>query len=260
LKALLRAKAQALVQRAEERPVMLSYAADATSLKINAQSSMMLQGARVTRRGKSLVEFLLQRGILYAPTVAGEVEASLLVADPSPLREGKTAWHDFAACCSFYPLLRKAKPTGLVVTHVCCDRAVLSALARALQHRRKAYYHPTTGPALGPQRALLQQTDLMVSTGCGAHDVHNGLRWCLAPFGSLELLSALHISIVSLRNSFQGIVAALQPFLVRYLAFRPCDPNLRQSARTSGRRWTPQWIFWSRSPTWTRCSRASTSG
>jgi len=118
---------------------------------------------------------------------------------------------------------------NLWVTHVAAGRAVLSALCRALQHRRQAFYTLGIGPPLGPEALYLEQQDFMVATGCGCHDVHNALKWSLAmhTVGD-DITDSLHIAVASLRNSFEGIVSTLHAFLLRHLNFKAAGPSLRQ--------------------------------
>jgi hypothetical protein len=222
LKELLLTKQGSLLGDSGSQPLLFSYACDATSLRVSAQASTRLQeGVRVTRTGKTLIEFLLQRGLVYSISATGDIRCALVLPDPRPMNEGKSAWHDFAAACEAYPLLRKRRAQGgLVITHVAADRAVLSALARALQHRRQAYYTEGLGPAHSPEQLpLLEATDLMVATSCACHDAHNGLRWSLAEYQTEEVLKDLHLSLESLRNSFTSLVGTLPQFMRLHVTF-----------------------------------------
>jgi hypothetical protein len=89
-----------------------------------------------------------------------------------------------------------------------------------LRQRQKAYYTPGMGPPLGEEAPLKEMTDWHVSCACAAHDTHNALKWCLAPFSGPEVVKDMHVVLEALRNSFAILHAHLPRFLAAHLAYR----------------------------------------
>ena len=102
---LFRKKALRLVCEAQNRPVLFVYAADATSLLCRADAEAALAGTLVRSRGRSLLELLMQRGVVKTVSAAGEERLALLFTEPKQLTMGKSVWHVFAAASRFFPVL-----------------------------------------------------------------------------------------------------------------------------------------------------------
>jgi hypothetical protein len=219
LKAFFKEKALQLVREADQQPILCSYGSDATSLLCQATETALLDGSRVARQGKVLLELLMERGFLKTRTFAGQEKVALSFRDPLPLGLGKNAWNLFTAGTLFFPMLREIGHRGVSIFHLCEERAVFQALDRMFRQRHKAYYTPGLGPDLGDEAILLFLCDWFVSTGCGAHDVQSALKWALAPHASVEDLKDLHIVMESLRNSFAILHARMPRFLISHLAF-----------------------------------------
>ena len=216
LKAHFQRKVRSLLARAAGRPVLFSYSCDGTPMKIavRVSSEGLAPNDAVNRRGRSCVEFLLQRGWYKTVGPEGNVLMCALLADPIPLSHGKSSWYLYAAAEKFAPLTQSLGHEGICVTHYAFDRAVFSALTskRFRQHeqyheRRKAKTITNRGP---PTRCL----DWAVGTGCAMRDAQNGLKWALArSTESGDVVRDLHICIESLRNSFLMLHSHLRPFL-----------------------------------------------
>eukprot|EP00969_Alexandrium_andersonii_P165571 7316535-Alexandrium_andersonii.AAC.1 len=58
----------------------------------------------VVRRAGAGIEFLTQRAFLKTTAASGAPVVSCLIRDPVPVNKGKTAWHEFGALCSFFPM------------------------------------------------------------------------------------------------------------------------------------------------------------
>lgn len=221
LKEVLLEDAKRLLSSSSGQPVLFSYQSDATSLLCTAQQQAALGSSAqvVIRRGKVLHELLMQRGFLKMRTPSGQDRVAILMRDPLPLTAGKSVWHLFSAAVGFFPLLRKAGAAGICIQHLAADRAVFGALDRRLRQRQEAFYTEGLGPDHGKAAKLLKLTDWCVSTGCSAHDMHNGLKWAIAAAASAEDLKSLHIAIESLRNSFALLTAELPAFLMQHIAW-----------------------------------------
>lgn len=219
LKAHLKDKCNQLVHGANGQPLLFCYSCDATSfLCADVQQNASL-GTSIVRKGKVLHEFLMQRGFCKIVHASGREQLEVLFADPLPLTEGKSCWNQFAAGSKFYPMLRQQGHRGICVFHLSADRAVLSGLTRMFRQRLRAYYSDEFGPPLGPEKPLLERSDLFVASGCAAHDIQNSLKWALASCGGPECLKDAHIVIESLRNSFSLLQARVRSFLLTRLAF-----------------------------------------
>ena len=176
----LKEKCLRLVQTNQHDAVLWSYSAESTPLRTSATQVSSHAGLTVTRKGKVLQDFLLQRGLLKARPAGGEDQLAFLFTDVLPLKEGKKAGHLFSAAASFFPHLRKAGHMGIAIQHHSMDRAIFSAVGRRLEQRHKAWYTPGLGPKLGEAASLLELTDWCLGTGCCCHDVQNSVKWSLA--------------------------------------------------------------------------------
>jgi hypothetical protein len=61
LKAFFKEKALQLVREADQQPILCSYGSDATSLLCQATETALLDGSRVARQSKVLLELLMER-------------------------------------------------------------------------------------------------------------------------------------------------------------------------------------------------------
>jgi hypothetical protein len=212
-------KCMQLLADSRDQAVLWSFQSDATSLKTSARKDSIMGESHVRRRGRVLHEILLQRGFLKTKSTLGVERIALMISDVLLLTAGKKGWNLFAAAAQFFPLARKAGHRGICVQHTCADRAMFSTLDRKLRQRNQAYYTEGMGPDLGDDAVLLELTDWVVSTGCVCHDCHNGLKWGLSKYTSVEGLKDMHIVLESLRNSFTLLVERLPAFLEQHLAF-----------------------------------------
>ena len=99
----LKDKCLRLVQTNQHDAVLWSYSADSTPLRTSTTQVSSHAGLTVTRKGKVLHDFLLQRGLLRARPAGGEDQLAFLFTDVLPMTEGKKAGHLFSAAASFFP-------------------------------------------------------------------------------------------------------------------------------------------------------------
>ncbi len=215
-------KASKLISKAGERPVLGSYISDGTPKKTAVQYVEPVEGVTsIHRRGKSLQEFFLQRAYFKTLDSDGEVAVEVLLADPKPLAHVKEAWHLFAACEAFLPLLPRLHRKGISISHYGFDRGCFSALSRhLLQRHEEFHFNDHSEDAL--THAIC---DWQVCTACANHDCQNSLKWSCIPHLSnpKEGLSDLFITIESLRNSYDLLRMHLG-FLCCRISFRD-DPG-----------------------------------
>lgn len=222
VKHVLKDKCLSLVKDSQHEAVLWAYSCDATPLKCTKTIVHAAQGSTVTRRGKVLAEFLLQRGFVKAKGGKDRDQLAVMFTDVLSCREGKKTQNLFSAAATFFPLLRKAGHLGICVQAHCMDRLQFASLDKLLRQRNQAFYMEGLGPNLGDQATQLELLDWVVGVGCACHDVQNSLKWGL---GSTKIpqdkwsLCELHIVVESLRNSFDLLVTRLPQFLLDHLSF-----------------------------------------
>ena len=176
-------EAAALMRSARSQPLLYSYQSDATSFKCRMQlNSTSSEGRPMQLRGRALEEFLSERGMLKTIAANGEVHMVMLMGVPRPLRHGKTGDCHFAAACDFERPLRLSEHGSILISHVCFDRAIFTAVRDRCVQLRAAYMDSDVRPLA--DRLLRASSDWFTAVGCCAHDMHNGTL--LAPTGSLQ--------------------------------------------------------------------------
>jgi hypothetical protein len=206
------------VREAGERPVLLSYQADATSFLCTFSLRARKEGGTTVRCGKNLVEMYTERGIVVVRNGDGKMKSSLLLKPPRLLAAGKTTWFLFDCANRFFPCVAALGHKGISLTHVCFDRAVLLPMARCLHERSRAFFEAST--ELGDDRLLIELSTWFVATGCGQHDGSNALKWAVMDLTEEQLLSDAGIVLRSLRNGYASLLAEVPSFVMRYLMFR----------------------------------------
>ena len=211
-------------------PLLMSYSGDPTSLLVASSVVGRSQGHTLRRKGRSLQEILMQRLILKSFQGSSGCSLHCMVGFPRPLSSGKSAWHVFSAATEFVPMARQWEHFGFVIVHVCCDRALHSALEALLQARCNAYYDETLGPSLAFDRSLLRQKEITLGSPCCMHAAQNALKWALQSSIPENGLKELHVAIESLRHTFSDLIDHLYPFLLQHIEFRS-SPHSQDEAR-----------------------------
>ena len=161
----LRRKALELIETHTGDPVLYVFTADSTPELVTLDSFAKGPSGNqnIRRRGRALIEMLLQRGWLKAFSSDGELVMTMLVRDPIPLTTGKKHGNVFTAACQFFPMLRQKGHRGISITHVSFDRALHSGMTRRFRQRLQASYDPAVGPDFGDERRLLSRMDWAVN-------------------------------------------------------------------------------------------------
>jgi hypothetical protein len=203
----LKMKARQLVAAARGAPVLISYSSDGTPLstkkRTTAKSSSDVAQVRYSRTTE---EFLVQHAFVRYIDAKGEHHSTVVLKDPIPLTNGKSAWALYACATDFIETARVMGHTGISVCHYAFDRAAYSALARHMKHRHQLAASvarvSTSSSSANVSFRLLELTEWVVSTPCGLHDTHNSLKWSLhARTANTEVLKDCFLVIESLRNS-----------------------------------------------------------
>jgi len=127
-------KAKAMVKEAGDHAILYSYGSDGTPMLTRQTTTTRLASGRVVKRSAgSGTEFLVQMAFLKYYQDSGEARMACLVDDPTPMANGKSAWHHFAAASAFFPTIRSLGHSGVVVSHYVFDRAVFASTARKMQ-------------------------------------------------------------------------------------------------------------------------------
>ena len=212
-------KAKALVQQAGQKPVLVSYSADPSALLLT-DTATSSSTPSLTRKGRVLVDFLLQRVVYKFLDEERQSQLHMVLGMPVPLSKGKAAPNLFTAAAKLDPMIRSWDHPGIVLQHSVCDRAIHSALENLLRARQAAYYHPEHGMVSEEDAGYKALQDMWFSTPCAAHAAQNSIQWSLPSLCSPQVLQNLHVAIESLRNSFSLLREHLWTFLQRHVAFR----------------------------------------
>ena len=236
---------------------------------------------KTIRKGRQGRDWLVQR--IFLLDACGN--SMVLFGDICEMAS-KTAAAHHAAQVRLWKGCRVEGHTGILISHGCWDRAIMSSCSRLCLQRNAAY-------ALH-QRFTQCEADANVrwlrhwntSAGCSAHDFSNALRWAnLADFGSRGMMRDMWIIIESLRISLGQLIRAVPRWLARCLVFddfvggapaladtwrvlglndKWCEEfarlHLRYKSGTFGRRRMQKWITHFPRRSWLAFSTSSTSG
>ena len=177
LQTTLEEKALDLIRQNMDGTVVYSYQSDGTSnLCQHIETS---QGStHIMRKGRVLVEFLLERGLVLSIKASELSDSCVLIATPRLMLRGKDHLPMFSAHCDFFPTLRACGHRGVSLTHGCFDRLMYAPLARAMLLRREAQYGQQS--PFDPAGAYtLWLLNWQCENGCVLHDLHNAMKWGL---------------------------------------------------------------------------------
>lgn len=219
-------KARQLVAAAGGAPVLISYSSDGTPVstkkRATAKSSSDVQ---VSRTGRTTDEYLVEHAFVRYVDAGGQHHSTVVLKDPLPLTNGKSAWALYACATNFIETARAMGHTGISVCHYAFDRAAYSALARHLRHRHQidaASRASQSSSSASVSSRVLELTEWVISTPCGLHDIHNSLKWSIhARVSNTEVLKDCFLVIESLRNSADLLHRHLGGWLEDRLRFVP---------------------------------------
>lgn len=213
-----RSVARAFLQRHAEAPVLITYGSDCTPLVTKRRFVEGWRDLCVRRSGMSSGDWLIQRVFL----LSGDGERQTVVEEPK-LLEDKSAWAHWAAFRNCFQLGREAGHSGLCVSHQVYDRAICSAMTRhhKQMHLARKLFEETTAPP--GQARLSWLLSWCTTVACVNHDVHNSLRWAIAPWcESKSCMRGLFITLESLRRSYSELIAHLPKWLSEKVVFEDC--------------------------------------
>lgn len=245
LKWYLASRARQLVVEAYGRPVLISYSSDGTPIKTQERISRRLtKKMHVQRVGGAATEYLIQQCFVRYFDAHQVPRTAVVLRDPLPLTEGKSAWAVFAAGRDFFPTLVELGHTGISVVHVVFDRALFAPLRKHFSEHLELCSRRFAGSATSAlQGELLPLLQWFCASGCSNHDVHNSMKWAMhAHFQNSALLKEVHIGIESLRNAYTQLHDMLSQWLTSHIRFEATgveSEHLRQMWTLLGVE--PQW-------------------
>ena len=131
---------------------------------------------------------------------ADGIRTKVLLAEPCPLKHGKTCPAILAACREHWQRLRDMGHFGCAVEHYCWDRFGITALEQ--QTRQWHAMQPMPAPPAHIDPEVLRLSEFVCITPCALHDAHNALKWGMgASFADKELMRDIYISFESVRRS-----------------------------------------------------------
>ena len=235
VKHFLKRKAAAVISAAANSPILVSYSSDGTPLAAKRRyTAKVNEHISAQRSGMGTDEYLVQHAFYRYYDSQGLPHTAIVLRDPLPLTQGKTAMAIFSAAVEFMPTVREQGHSGITVSHYTFDRAYSSSLGKLF---RQYHNHVVEKSAPStPSASMLCHDkvrpllDWVVSSACGLHDAHNSLKWSLHwHFNDTELIQKIHVAIESLRNSFDLLYTYLGGWIVDHLSIvdpaqlRPAD-------------------------------------
>lgn len=201
----LRAGVHNLVRVAAGDAILTSKSADATPIVVKKRVTANLPGSSTTihRSGKEKLDFLIRNQFFRCAQLNGRMLTKAYLADPVAMRFGKTVHAELTICRRDWFSLRQLGHRGFAVEHYCFDRLGLEALERTIlqYHAHDAPSYDFLAPP-GLPAHLFRKTEIVLVTGCAAHDAHNGLKWGhFQEFRNAELTRDCFVAVESLRNS-----------------------------------------------------------
>lgn len=232
IKYFLKAKGEALVRDAAGSPVLMSYSFDGTPLSVKTRMTAEWEkGAKVAITGRATSEYLVQHMYYRTYGSTGRARTCLVIRDPLPLTSGKSAWALWSAGQEFKRTPMQIGHTGISIVHYVFDRAGYSALLR-MNKQFHAHLHDSQ-----MSTPLQKLQEWVVSSGCGLHDCHNGLKWGMhTHFNDPSLMKDIYIVIESLRNSHNLIQRHLRAWIADKVQF--ADEWSGEESSVMGEMWT----------------------
>lgn len=225
-------KADHFVSEHRQAALLYSYTSDGTPMTTKSRFVHRVGEGRVVKReGGALHEFLVQRAFVKVVFADGSTDARVLLCDPLPLDDGKTAWHLYSAGVNFYPMLREKGHVGIAVSHYGFDRALFTPLEKRMRMRHAAHYAAADSSGECPS-PLLELTDWVVATGCGNHDCQNALKWGVKEMmdDPEALLKDLYVVMEACRNGYAAIHDHLRVWLLSVVRFKETRFRRQDSA------------------------------
>eukprot|EP00974_Lingulodinium_polyedra_P002862 268048-Lingulodinium_polyedra.AAC.1 len=227
-KELLRRKAQQLITHCSQRPLLLSYSADATPI---ISSNIMMHeeggGAKRKKGAKKSEELLVQQAYLRFFDGSGQARTAAIFCEPIPLSFGKSGEAVFGCGREFLPLVRDSGHWGISIYHFSFDGGLYKKQTRLFtQHLLlKAKERQVQVQQAGRSPRRLYLTEWVVSSLCAAHQVHNSLKWGITEvYPNGELLKDVWLAVSSLKHNSHTIQQQAKDWIGEVVKFVDTQP------------------------------------
>jgi len=149
-----------------------------------------------------------------------EMATPVLLQDPTPLNNGKSADAIFQACLKDWKSLRSLGHVGCAVEHYAYDRCGITAHERYWQQYHSMVKCQFDHLSPGLPIAMFHLTEFILVTPCAIHDANKSFQWAFfRRFQEKNLLRDAYICIESLRNSWKTLEACVCEWVALRLVF-----------------------------------------
>ena len=219
-KALLDECAKDLIAASHGRPVLYQYQGDGTPLKLKSAFQVAFaEHQKTARSGYSGVELFCQGAFVRSLDSVGNPLVACIMKEPRPMA-GKTGLHAINGLREFFPTLDEIGHRGFNIHHYSWDRAIFSACRSYARRMHTVILRNICDRTSQQEGTLRVLQSWLLCTGCGLHDVHNGLTWGLSKLlQSKDMLDDLYIVLESLRNGFKHLQVHLPAWLADVVVF-----------------------------------------
>ena len=205
---------EAFIANVGDGALLLSYSGDGTPIWSLKQTRTESGSHSLTQVGSRTAEWFVHNCFAVSHSGDGERGARVLLDDPRPMTDGKTAEAEFAFGELFVPDPRKLGHSGILAFHVSFDRAKFEKHFRLWRQKiTKMLLEADQLPDdMTNERAYL--LTWCVGTACAIHDAHNSLKWAvLVLFNDKQLLKECWQAFASLCSCSRQI----RDYLPRWL-------------------------------------------
>ena len=123
-------------------------------------------------------------------------------------------------CENFFPTLDEVGHKGFNIHHYSWDRAIFSSCRSYARKMHTVVLRNICDKSTQKEGTMAVLQSWLLCTGCGLHDVHNGLTWGLSKLLQCkDMLDDLYIVLESLRNGFKELQVYLPAWLVDVVVF-----------------------------------------
>ena len=199
--------------RLQSRPTMMIYASDGWGCTLAQAHTVQLGPFKLQRSGRARAEFLLERGALKTIDSLNRITMNMRFCAPRLLSAGKSGWHIWAVAVDFHPYLKDEVGDAFAISWYVQDGLHVGGMRRRMLARHTLYHDACEEAADEPDGTLKREKDLTVTWKCTSHAVSNALKWGLAEVTSEQMLDDLAIGILSLINSSEEVLQAVDYFL-----------------------------------------------
>lgn len=234
-------QARAFVQQAGHRPLLVSYANDATPVRARhrmSTGSTSSQRPAAWRRSVSSLNALVQQVYLRCLDATGLPSSTCIMREPLHLCHGHDGAAVFACSREFCADLRQMGHDGIAIAHYNFDGALCAYLGRRFRalHLKRAIERKPVVRAAGGDPKMLHLKEWQVVTQCVSHMAHNALKWAMWEcYPAVEHLEELWQLFAAAKNSSAALQKALPNWLIGVLDFLP--PRLLPSPEVTQTVW-----------------------